>query len=528
MPTKAEIAELAKTKRAREDAAFHDILTALTQTGGAPAGIAARTLDTVADFLSGEADALGEQKPKGWVTAARDLQQMAVKLRTIGTAIEGYGARTPSWSAWPVDLSPEQIGAMADITTKLAGLPDGVMTLDGTLAPIAPLQPGEPAYDGHYAAGLPTAYQKDVADRVLNDLTAQLGRAAATNATATTLPPITFTNPFRDPMPVAPSEPQDLGDLLGFEPYPVPAIVVPEAVVNPFVTPKAGGQLVKRLAFGEVIDRLTELGDHDGSSFSQVKAIRSCGMQHAIGRLTRHGLADPARPGWALVGGTAFHTAVMRYEDLFITEGGSDSGNSIEQLWTDAFAETIEETRAAAGPYDDIQTWYASARGKEGYDWWRVAGQDMVELYAKTHGTDEWQSTWTLLAQEWEYRLDVGGFESHGFIDQVWQHTGTGLLRIDDLKSGSRAVKDPLQLAEYAYAVIIGKAIPYNQVGTVAYYDARKGDWTTFEDITARVTFAELSYHHAAARAHKGAIPMANVTDMCGGCSVKDLCPAQR
>jgi hypothetical protein len=307
--------------------------------------------------------------------------------------------------------------------------------------------------------------------------------------------------------------------------------------------------VVSRLTFADVARLTAEDGDASPeSSYSQVSTISRCGMKYQLGRLSRHKLAGAERPGWGSVGGTALHAAITAYENWFTAEPpANDPGDllpsaaEMAQMWSDAFQATIMATLAEAGPYDNLQSWHASNRGREGYDWWRVEGLAMLNRYADSHGP-VWAQRWALQAQEFEYRMDVDGVTSHGFIDQVWTNGepgAAGELLIEDLKSGSRVPGDPLQLGEYAWALVKVKGIDPARIAEVAYWNARTGERTVYGDIFAAVTWDDLVfYHHAAtdqkrtnaiaAREHGRTLWLPNVSSLCGGCGVRDLCPTQR
>lgn len=559
--TTASDREIIQARAARHDEEFEHLLTsAIAVMRLDPVAGTVRALFCAAEAMSAEAADLEARKKKGYVTTCREWRDAAMKVRGLATQVENYGARNPNRDWWPLDT--DQLGPEAQAAVE--ALPNGTMNVDAYL-----VGPTEPAAGGHYAPGLPNGYAAPLAPMEVDapgvadflagrtDVDPLLGAPP----TANPLPPntlapgdsTTLASPFRAPMPVDPvhltEPPYAIGDTVTvggilftkildnpFSPpqaAPVPA--VPEAVVNPFVAPKAPGRMVARPSFLDVATLAAGLPFNPDSSASQIKTVRQCTMQYVLGRLSRRELIGPERPGWGAVGGTALHAAIEAYEDWFETHAEpAPTTVEIDAIWEAAFATTVEQRRATAGPYQDLDQWHASNRRKEGYDWWRVEGRVMLQRYADTHATG-WADRLSLVAQEWEYRLPITDtITSHGFVDQVWsdgppESPTDGNLIIDDIKSSSRMPKDVVQLGEYAWALVKVKGIDPVRIAEVAYWNARTGQRIVYADIFDRVPWDDLVYYHVStANAKATNTPTANVTDMCGGCSVKDLCPTQR
>lgn len=521
--TAASDREVIAARAARHDEEFRTMMDAASAPNLTGVERIVAALFTAADMFTSEANDISTNKKKGHVTASKDWRDAAMKVRGLATQLENYGARNPA--AHPELEIHRLTEAQAD---ALAILQEATMRVpadhaDPAVVEAAMAEIGAGIGQTEPPAWLPTPAELSHIGAVTPD-GAAVDKAGPGPA-----------NPFRAPLPIddwRPAEPGETpGELVPGEDQPVPLpapVAVPEAQVNPFTAPKAPGRRTARLTFPQVLDGLAALPAHVGSSFSQVKTLRGCSMQHAIGRLARNGVVAE-RPGWAGVGGSALHTAIAAYEDLFESEPDRDEPTDTElgQMWADAYNREILERLSTAGPYSDIQDWYASNRGKENYDWWRVEGRVMLGRYIDSHGP-EWAAQFSLRGQEIEYRMDVDGIESHGFVDQVWEDND-GRLSIDDLKSGSRrpSARDPLQLGEYAWALVKCKGIEPKQVADVGFWWARDGQRVVFSDIFDRVPWDALVYWHHSAAARKATPPMPNVTDLCGGCSAKDLCPAQ-
>lgn len=567
---------------ARRDEEFERSLTALTDKVRADPGAAATAFAfTLADAFTATADELERAKRRGYVSSVREWREAAVKVRGFAVGIENYAARNPNRNWWSVDSEgvtsePERkIGdtvtvagcspfdpAVAAAAADYIGHDIPGFTSPGFSIPIPPVYLAEPSSVPAVTSPFVAPVTHSVA---IPAGTLSLGDRihVASGATPVITPALTALwvddKPHEmggwddkgRPMPGAPLSdrrpaPGDLHigsvsllvsrvtdgpsglaltPLTGSSPAPV-STLAPE-VVNPFSAPKAPGRPVSRLTYPQVGAALGQLPGNPGTSPSQVASLGKCSMSYQLGRMARHGLSGPERPDWGANGGTAFHLAVQRYEAWFADAPETDTPTDSEMLsiWTAALDETIAAQLTTAGPYAELSTWYASAGGKEGYDWWRVQGYEMLRRYADTHGGG-WADEWQLVASEWAYEMEITpDLTTHGVIDQVWTNEA-GRYRIEDLKSSSRIPRDPLQLGEYAWAVVRLKGVPEGDIHSAAFYSARKGEWTEFPTILERVPWDALAYRHIAASQHKGLIPMANVTDMCGGCSVKDLCPA--
>lgn len=272
----------------------------------------------------------------------------------------------------------------------------------------------------------------------------------------------------------------------------------------------------------------------DHRSVSQVQGFADCG--------TRYALADLERPAWWNVGGKAFHACAELINRNVATVGETlaNTEDGATALWLRSFDEQIAE-QCAATPDHPMDTWRAANKGSEHYDWWRVEGPVMVQKYVV------WLSG--MIADGWriatvppnsglpagpviEYacELDVGiGVPNLSVIDlALFAPNAQGGTLIVDLKAGNSAPKDTFQLGVYGWcALSVGIAQHPAQVRG-AYYRARKGEMTAplpvlemhpWPDVVQR--YRELDF------IERQGVYMPNVTSFCGGCGVRDLCPAQ-
>ncbi|MES2211383.1 MAG: PD-(D/E)XK nuclease family protein [Chloroflexota bacterium] len=271
-------------------------------------------------------------------------------------------------------------------------------------------------------------------------------------------------------------------------------------------------------------------------SVSQVQGFADCG--------TRAALSDLERPAWWNVGGKAFHQCAEEINRRVASEqadgfSGDGQGDATTQtlLWLRHFDAQIAEQQAAT-PEHPIDTWRAANRGSEHYDWWRVEGPAMVTKYV------EWLSVmiakgWRIATVEsWPHPAPVIEYETHlnvglavpnlGVIDLALTHAPTDQLLVVDLKAGSSEPKDTFQLGVYGWSLLaVGAAtVPAKVRGT--YYRARKGVTTAVWPVLDMHRWPDVvqRYRDMDAIERQG-VYMPNVTSFCGGCGVRDLCPAQ-
>lgn len=266
-------------------------------------------------------------------------------------------------------------------------------------------------------------------------------------------------------------------------------------------------------------------------SVSQVQGHADCG--------TRAALSDMEIPAWWNVGGKAFHACaeeINRNADHLSTR--ITSPEDIEVLWLKHFDAQIVE-QCAATPDHPISTWRAANKGSEHYDWWRVEGPVMVQKYVV------WLSG--MIAEGWriaiahtgygngepviEYsvNLDVGlQVPNLSIIDLALHNVESDAVLIVDLKAGSSAPKDTFQLGVYGWCALAAGIAQHPQQVRGAYYRARRGemmapmpvlDMHPWPDVVQRYRDHDLIER-------QGIYPP-NVTNFCGGCGVRDLCPAQ-
>lgn len=262
------------------------------------------------------------------------------------------------------------------------------------------------------------------------------------------------------------------------------------------------------------------------TSVSQANLVSECALKWKL--RYRHGA--PERPGWALVGGKAFHSCIEAFEST-----GWD-GN-VARLWNDCFSDAIIET-SNENPLFPKATWHASNKGKEDEAWWDADGPEMVHHYLA------WRAKW--VADGWELLRTADGrpvieLESLWFsragmtkviIDSAWYHAGRNMIAIIDWKSGTSKPADYFQQATYRHALepLLGEYEYLSQVQWLgAFWDARSGELGPMVDLDVRHPLAEVELRLSASRRlDQAGIYMPNVNTGyggCGSCSLRRSCP---
>lgn len=322
--------------------------------------------------------------------------------------------------------------------------------------------------------------------------------------------------------------------------------------VSPFLNPGppgAGAYAVNKsmvVPFVALDALAAQLPPREYLSHSYVSTYEGCSLRTLLERASRHNLAGPSRPGWSMLGGSAFHTLVADIERTALLPGAPTPSVElikVDELWKEHLQVQIDDTiKAHAGDqYENPNTWHVANGGRENYDWWRVSGADMIKRYLDFH-TAEWRAHHLVIAPppvdgaaqppiiEWEFTLNVDGIPDRGDIDIARYSPTTGLVTVIDYKTGAREPDESSQLAGYGYAlakILMGWD---NTPGRIfgQYWLARKGIYTNPVDLFATYSWDELAYRfRTATRGTQGGVFVPNVTNMCSACSVSALCPAK-
>lgn len=234
-------------------------------------------------------------------------------------------------------------------------------------------------------------------------------------------------------------------------------------------------------------------------SFSQLTSYYQCPHAYYLKRIEK----VRERPSVYLLGGSAFHAATEAFDVKWFqleNEKGLRLGKAEEndlalerQYYGNLFEIEFDESVDKAREDDpDETTWRVAGVGKlksrpEGDDlaWWRVAGREMTEKYvdwrAKTDDTLTTAAVESCAGVEVEVRTQIGhGLEVVAYVDRVRVDRNTGVLLVEDEKTGTRKPKDAHQLGQYS--------VMLEEAGTPvtwgAYYMARKGELLEAQDLS--------------------------------------------
>ncbi len=321
---------------------------------------------------------------------------------------------------------------------------------------------------------------------------------------------------------------------------PIPTLSDPAAIPGPRIT---WNDLTNAM---DAPLEATGLPEH--LSHSQLDTLRECGTKYLLQRSETLGVVQV--PQWALVGGKAFHAAAEWFERLVLVNDASpnvppisvqlEAAGGIGEVWRRMFGQTITD-EAVANPRVPTDQWRGARKGAEGYTWWLVEGETMLQKYVTMRmgelergATRHMRMAGEAPMIEHESELDVNGIPFKVVLDQVWEITGEhgpmrpGDLLIDDLKSGRALPVETGQLEEYALWLARSGTVeggrPFRVWGR--FYDARKGTYTEPVDLLDRADWRRFSYEVAAAdRRKRAGIFDPQPSSFCGGCSVKHACP---
>ena len=323
-------------------------------------------------------------------------------------------------------------------------------------------------------------------------------------------------------------------------------------VESPFLSPAPPGSnrpAVGRLSFADLEDLATSVyvsAPRDHLSHSAVERYERCGTSLLLSDASRRNGVGVERPAWSRIGGSAFHYAVETIELAQLESPGEVI--PVEAVWSTSLDRSINEAAEAVrgSGYEPQSTWHVANSGREGADWWRVEGLNMLRMYVRHHDAD-WRAVHTLLrlpdaaghpvpVLEYGFTTTLltrrGDITDEGFIDAAWvAHNATGAVAtidIVDYKTGKSEPSDSLQLR--GYAVALRERLPENFALPVrgCYWLARKGIYTTPVTIDDAAARAEIAYRYGVAqRGISAHVFPVQVSSFCSSCSMLDYCPTR-
>lgn len=323
---------------------------------------------------------------------------------------------------------------------------------------------------------------------------------------------------------------------------------------NPFSSPLTPGQDKRpegpsvRIPYAALPLLTARIPQRDHVSHSHVSSYEQCPLACALNEANKAGLVGARRPSWSLIGGSTFHAAIEDYERSILA-GDVDprqpwNGGDYQRAWDMFLDAVIRSTmdNANGTRYADSSTWHVANGGREGFDWWRIEGANMLRGYI-THHDATWHETRSplkingLAAIEYPYEMTVRtpdgakGLTAKGFVDIAWHNVGTGIITIVDYKTGRSAPAETFQLGEYAHALDMalraGNAQPFQIFGS--YWLARKGEYTAPIDALAAHPLEELQYRYSQAdHGFAAGVFPPRPSNLCVSCSMVDYCPTRR
>lgn len=259
---------------------------------------------------------------------------------------------------------------------------------------------------------------------------------------------------------------------------------------------------------------MTELGMPRHRSVSQLTSFTRCGEAYRLERVAK----APQRPAAWFHHGTAVHHAIEQYE----LSGRAITAAGVQHLAVTEYDRLIAE---ALNTEPDFSRWMTGGnkRGEKDVEDRRgvVASQaEAYVLFAEAH-SEEWRilDLGGTPAVEVEFRVDFGGVEVLGYIDQIRQYRD-GRIQPVDIKTGSRKQDSAFQLAIYAHAINANLGVlPI----TGSFWEAKHAadnemlltGWSKrlLDDMFVRFDEAE-----------RRALYVPNPGDACRVCSVRDYC----
>lgn len=263
-------------------------------------------------------------------------------------------------------------------------------------------------------------------------------------------------------------------------------------------------------------------------SHSQIETLNQCGLRYRATRLDEREQV----PQWASIGGSAVHACVEFVERALTHDKAM--AFLLPELWKERLEAEI--AMAAAASSVPMEDWRASNGGREGYDWWRVEGEAMVERYVQMRtGESDARELLKLgdeLALEAEVTTSVRGplgeLEFTARIDQAWR-LPDGSILIVDIKCGSMKPPTTFQLGSQAHTLLRRhfEQIPGGTRILGCFYDARKGIFTPAVDLFKDHPFEELQAQvHMAEAKRRAGLYAPTPNNLCAACPVKYACPA--
>lgn len=258
-------------------------------------------------------------------------------------------------------------------------------------------------------------------------------------------------------------------------------------------------------------------------SFSGLKTWNTCGEQYRLEKIAK----VPRKPAVWLLGGSAFHYAIERYEiERF---GGNElSRDDLHDLFLADLRTRTEDTLLQE---PDERQWRVAGFSKakpdgENVRWWQDAGCAMIDDYLAYRERETGWKIWEMPDGSPAVEIDITARLSEeilikGFIDSVRDYGDYG-LGVVDLKTGSRKQDSTMQLGLYKVVMweTLGVEVPMGD-----YYSARKGACEQgLASLQVWTSEKFLRQFQSMDRAIKNGVFNAKPSSLCTKCEVREYC----
>lgn len=249
-------------------------------------------------------------------------------------------------------------------------------------------------------------------------------------------------------------------------------------------------------------------------SHSQLSEYARCGKSYQLRRRQN----APTTMSWWLVGGSAVHLAIERY-NLSLVDAAE--WGEVGDEWYRAFDEVLSRE---VERHPDKDSWRSAGRAgaEQKEDWWRINGMSMVTSWVDFVEGNDWKPAVFdgIPAVEFDVTGEFGGSTVKGFVDLA-AVTPDGELILIDFKTGSRPVSTTQQLGMYSCAME-RLGMPRPSLG--AYFMNRKGAFGAFHSLD-RYTGEYFDAVFSSLRTSIDSnIFLPSVGDHCRICDVADAC----
>jgi putative RecB family exonuclease len=260
------------------------------------------------------------------------------------------------------------------------------------------------------------------------------------------------------------------------------------------------------------------------ASYSQLDSWMTCGEKYWLSKATD----IPQLPSWALLGGSAVHSATEELDRALYDHGVGSVPAEYAGLFSSHLATHLAEAmeRNQCTEADIMASGRASKAWpeKESRAWWEHHGPAMVQAWVDWQASTPWE-LWQAPDGQWAIELELeatfGGGPVKLAIDRVF--VAWGELCVVDIKSG-REPTNQFQLGQYSAAIeqAYGVRPMYG-----SYWMARTGQATTPASLTTYTQDYVSATFRKFGVAKEAGLFLPHPSSFCGSCGVRDFCSAK-